>query len=120
MSRCKLTISGQRVRAGADRSISKRHGVKLNRATLSESEARAAVRAGHAQVVLIVPKEYGPRFTAATPAPVLLVADSADSQTRKIADRARAMLGGYASAIAQLRLQVRGVNPLLAVAGGGQ
>ena len=54
-------------------------------------------------------------FTAAQPAPVLLVADSADSQTRKIADRARIMLGGYGSAIAQLRLQVRGVNPLLAV-----
>jgi sodium transport system permease protein len=46
---------------------------------------------------------------------VLLVADSADSQTRKSADRARIILGGYGSSIAQLRLQVRGVNPLLAV-----
>jgi sodium transport system permease protein len=52
---------------------------------------------------------------AATPAPVLLVADSADSQTRKSADRARILLGGYSSNIAQLRLQVRGVNPLLTV-----
>lgn len=90
-------------------------GVKLTRANLSENEARAAVRGGTVQVVLIIPKEYGPRFTAAAPAPVLLVADSADSQTRKSADRARIILGGYASSIAQLRLQVRGVNPLLAV-----
>jgi sodium transport system permease protein len=49
------------------------------------------------------------------PAPVLLVADSADSQTRKSADRARNILGGYAGSIAQLRLQARGVSPLLAV-----
>ncbi len=110
----KLTISGSEYAPGLSQYL-EAHGVTLNRATLAESEARASVRAGHAQVVLIVPKEYGPRFTAATPAPVLLVADSADSQTRKIADRARAVLGGYASAIAQLRLQVRGVNPLLAV-----
>ncbi len=109
-----LTISGSEYAPGLSQYL-EAHGVKLKRQTLAESEARTTVRAGRAQVVLIIPKEYGPRFTAATPAPVLLVADSADSQTRKIADRARAVLGGYASSIAQLRLQVRGVNPLLAV-----
>ncbi len=65
--------------------------------------------------MLIIPKEYGARFTLGVPAPVLLVADSADSQTRKSAERARSILGGYASSIAQLRLQARGVNPLLTV-----
>jgi sodium transport system permease protein len=109
-----LTISGSEYGPGLTQYL-QAHGVELKRATLTESEARTTVRAGHAQVVLIIPEEYGPRFTAANPAPVLLVADSADSQTRKIADRARQVLGGYASAIAQLRLQVRGVNPLLAV-----
>jgi sodium transport system permease protein len=110
----KLTISGSEYAPGLSQYL-ETHGVKLKRESLAESEARATVRAGHAQVVLIIPKEYGARFTAATPAPVLLVADSADSQTRKIADRARLLLGSYASSIAQLRLQVRGVNPLLAV-----
>jgi sodium transport system permease protein len=110
----KLTISGSEYAPGLTRYL-EAHGVKLTRANLSENEARAAVRGGNAAVVLIIPKEYGPRFTAATPAPVLLVADSADSQTRKSADRARSILGGYGSSIAQLRLQVRGVNPLLAV-----
>jgi sodium transport system permease protein len=110
----KLTISGGEHAPELTHYL-EAQGVKLTRAHLSENEARAAVRGGTAQVVLIIPKEYGPRFTAATPAPVLLVADSADSQTRKSTDRARIILGGYASTIAQLRLQVRGVNPLLAV-----
>jgi sodium transport system permease protein len=110
----RLTISGSEHAPGLTRYL-EAQGVKLTRAALSENQARAAVRGGTAQVVLIVPEEFGPRFLAATPAPVLLVADSADSQTRKSADRARILLGGYSSTIAQLRLQVRGVNPLLAV-----
>ncbi len=110
----KLTISGSEYAPGLTRYLEAR-GVKLTEAKLSENEARAAVRGGTHPVVLIIPEEYGPRFTAAIPAPVLLVADSADSQTRKSADRARNILGGYASSIAQLRLQIRGVNPLLAV-----
>jgi sodium transport system permease protein len=110
----RLTISGSEHAPGLTRYL-EAQGVKLTRAAFSESQARAAVRGGTAQVVLIVPEEFGPRFLAATPAPVLLVADSADSQTRKSADRARILLGGYSSTIAQLRLQVRGVNPLLAV-----
>jgi sodium transport system permease protein len=110
----RLTISGGEHAPGLTRYLESQ-GAKLTAAKLSETEARAAVRSGKAQVVLIIPEEFGPRFIAASPAPVLLVADSADSQTRKIANRARAVLGAYASGIAQLRLQARGVNPLLAV-----
>src|SRR5271156_6919107 len=110
----RLTLSGGEHAPGLTRYL-EAQGVKLIMANLSETQARAAVRAGTAQVVLIIPKEFGARFSAAIPAPVLLVADSADSQTRKVADRARIILGGYGSAIAQLRLQIRGVNPLLAV-----
>jgi sodium transport system permease protein len=109
----RLTISGADNAPGLTRYL-EAHGVKLSKANLSENEARAAVRRS-AQIVLIIPKEYGARFTSGVPAPVLLVADSADSQTRKSADRARSILGGYASGIAQLRLQARGVSPLLAV-----
>ena len=110
----KLTISGSEQAPGLWRYLEAQR-VQLTKATLSENEARAAVRGGSAQVVLIIPKEYGSRFSAATPAPVLLVADSADSQARKSVDRTRLLLGAYASNIAQLRLQVRGVNPLLAL-----
>ena len=110
----RLILSGGERAPGLTRYLESQ-GVKLTVENLSETEARAAVHGGRAQVVLIVPKEFAARFIAATPAPVLLVADSTDSQTRKIADRARVILGGYASSIAQLRLQARGVNPLLAV-----
>src|ERR1700730_9911093 len=98
----RLTISGADNAPGLTRYLEAR-GVKLSKANLSENEARAAVRRS-AQIVLIIPKEYGARFTLGVPAPVLLVADSA-----------RSILGGYASSIAQLRLQARGVSPLLAV-----
>jgi sodium transport system permease protein len=110
----RLTIAGAGHAPGLTRYL-EAQGVKLTVARLSEDEARAAVRRGSAPVVLLVPDDYAARFTAATPAPVLLVADSSDSQTRKIADRVRLILGGYSSAMAQLRLQIRGVNPLLAV-----
>jgi sodium transport system permease protein len=110
----RLTVSGREHAPGLI-SYLETQRVQLKFESLSETAARDAVRAGAAQVILIVPEEYAARFTAALPAPVLLVADSADSQTRKSADRARVLLTGYGSGIAQLRLQVRGVSPLLAV-----
>ncbi len=110
----RVTIAGREHAPGLVRYLESQ-GTLLSFAALSESGAREAVRSGKAQVVLILPEEYPSRFAAAAPAPVLLVADSADSQTRKIADRARLLLGAYGNGIAQLRLQARGVNPLLAV-----
>src|ERR1019366_3759406 len=74
-----LTISGRDHAPGLVRYLESQ-GVQLTFASLSESTARDAVRSGAAQVVLVLPMEYGPRFTSALPAPVLLVADSADSQ----------------------------------------
>jgi sodium transport system permease protein len=110
----KLTISGSRYAPGLTGFLEAR-GVKLTFKEMSENEARAAVHGGHSEVVLVVPQEYPRLFTAAQPAPILLFADSADSQTRKIADRARGILGNYGSSIAQLRLQMRGVSPLLSL-----
>jgi sodium transport system permease protein len=109
-----LTISGGE-RAPGLRGHLEAHGVRLTSKAWTESEARAAVRAGTAPLVLLIPPEYAQRFLAAAPAPVLLIADSADSQTRKHVERARALLGNYSSAIAQLRLEIRGLDPLLAV-----
>jgi len=109
-----LTVSGRDHAPGLVRYLESQ-GVQLTFASFSESAARDAVRSGAAPVVLILPMDYGPRFAAALPAPVLLVADSADSQTRKSADRARLLLGAYSSGVAQLRLQVRGMSPLLAM-----
>jgi len=109
-----LTISGGERAPGLTQYL-KSHDVTLELSALSEESAKAAVRSGKAPVVLIVPPDYRERFEAGAPAPVFIVADSADSQERKNADRARALLANYGSAIAQQRLQVRGINPLLAV-----
>ncbi len=110
----RLTLAGAE-RAPGLAGYLESQGVKLVFAPLSEAGARTAVGGGSVPVVVIVPPEYPGRFAAGLPAPVLLVADSADSQTRKTADRARQLLAAYGGAIAQLRLQVRGVSPLLAV-----
>ncbi len=88
-------------------------GVKLTKVDLSQSAARDAVRHGAIPVVLVIPDDYASLFASASPAPVFLIADSADSKTRKTADRARQVLAAYGSTLAQLRLQVRGVNPLI-------
>jgi sodium transport system permease protein len=86
----------------------------LEKVNLSESEAREAVRRGTIAVLALVPKDYPKLFASGSPAPVLLFFDSSDSQTRKLADRARRVFAAYGSTIGQLRLQVRGVNPLIA------
>ena len=108
-----ITLSGREHAPNLVRYLESQ-GAKITFDDLTESGARDAVRRGGVQVVVIVPPEYGTRFIAATPAPVLLVADSADSQTRKSADRAHRLIDAYSSGVAQLRLQIRGVSPLLA------
>jgi sodium transport system permease protein len=109
-----ITIAGGEHAPNLERYL-EAQGVKLSTAPLSESAARAAVRDGSAAVVLIVPPDYAERFAAAQPAPLLLVADSSDSQNRKSADRVRRLLANYSGGLAQQRLQVRGVSPLLAL-----
>lgn len=109
-----ITIAGGESAPNLERYLESQ-GVKLSTAPLSESAARAAVRDGSAAVVLIVPPDYAERFAAAQPAPLLLVADSSDSQNRKSADRVRRLLANYSGGLAQQRLQLRGVSPLLAL-----
>ena len=109
-----ITIAGGERAPNLERYLESQ-GVKLGTAPLSESTARAAVRDGSAAVVLIVPPDYAERFAAALPAPLLLVADSSDSQNRTSADRVRRLLANYSGGLAQQRLQVRGVSPLLAL-----
>ena len=89
-------------------------GVRLHAEALPEAAARERVRKDGA-LVLLVPSDFASRFKQALPAPVFVVADSSDSETRRSAERLHALLAGYASGIAQLRVQMRGVDPLLAV-----
>ena len=106
-----LTIAGSENAPGLTRFLEAQ--TDLRKVNLSESEAREAVRRGSIAVLALVPKEYAGLFASGAPAPVLLIADSSDSRNRKLADRARRLLASYGSTIAQLRLQIRGVNPLI-------
>ncbi len=109
-----LTVVGSDNAPGLTRFL-EASGVKLSKVNLTESEARDAVRRGRIAVLVLIPKDYAALFAAGAPAPVLLIADSSDAKTRKHADRARRALSAYGSTIAQLRLQIRGVNPLIAL-----
>jgi sodium transport system permease protein len=109
-----LTIAGSENAPGLTRFL-EAQSVKLTKVALTEIAARDAVRRGSIPVVLLIPPDYARLFASASPAPVFLVVDSADSKTRKTADRARRVLAAYGSTIAQLRLQIRGVNPVVAL-----
>lgn len=108
----RLSIAG-RAHAPGLVSYLESQGAQLKFVDLSADGARLAIQSGVEQVVLVIPGDYSSRFAAAVPAPLQLVADSSDSQTHKIADRTRMLITAYGSGIAQLRLQVRGVSPLL-------
>jgi sodium transport system permease protein len=108
-----MTVSGS-ARAPRLLEFLEAHSARITKSELTEDAARAVVRSDHAPMVLIVPEDYAPRFSRGRPAPLLLIADSADSQARRNVDRAKSLLSGYASRIAQLRLQIRGIDPLIA------
>lgn len=65
-------------------------------------------------VVIAVPDGFGERFASGRPARVLVYADGSNSKAGRRADRLRAAIGGYSGTIASLRLQARGISPLVA------
>jgi sodium transport system permease protein len=87
--------------------------MQQNNVTLSEAPAdpEAAVRAGDADVVLLIDPSYSERLASGLPAPVQLVIDSSRQSAGPSATRARALLERYAGQLAALRLQARGVSP---------
>jgi len=105
-----MTVSGA-ARAPTLTAFLESHGVQLMRVELNEAGARAVVSQGSAQMVLWVPPDYAERFREGRPAPLLLFADSSDSQGRKHVERAKMLLAGFGSQIAQLRLQLYGLDP---------
>jgi sodium transport system permease protein len=78
------------------------------------SDAESAVRAGFADVVLIIPPDFGTQFTKGSPAAVNLIVDSSRQSAAGTVERVRSLLTQYNSQIASLRLLARGVNPQLA------
>jgi sodium transport system permease protein len=88
------------------------HGVTIEPVDYDEAAARAAVLARRYKVVLAVPADFGSRFQAGKPAPLLLYADASDAYDDRNAGRIRMLLAQYNSTIARLRLIARGVDPI--------
>jgi sodium transport system permease protein len=81
---------------------------------LDETAARAAIASGQARIVLVVEPGFESAWLNGTPAPLSLIYDGADTAIARDVARLRAVLGAYGSRYAALRLQIRGVDPVLA------
>jgi sodium transport system permease protein len=86
------------------------HDVAIQHVDFNLERARAAIRNGRYDAILLIPAEYKERLLSGLPAPVRLVSDSADNRTGKYVARVRALLTAYSSQLASSRLLARGVN----------
>lgn len=75
-----------------------------------------AVRSGEANVVLVIPAEYGDAFQEGRPATVRLLRDASDQSSDLAASRAAGLLQQYSQQIAALRLAARGISPAIMTA----
>ena len=77
----------------------------------TEEDIRAWIAGEDGLVVLGIPPAFGDRFMSGRPAAVRLFADGSDAESGKRSARLREALATYASRVAALRLQARGVSP---------
>jgi sodium transport system permease protein len=84
--------------------------VAVERLHFDLARARASVRSGRQDAILLITAEYPQRLNAGLPAPVMLVSDSADNRTGKYVARVRALLNAYGTQLAGSRLLARGVS----------
>ncbi len=84
------------------------HGAKVEAAP---GDPEAAVKAGDADVVLVIEEGFGADFAAGEPATLRLVVDDSRQSAMVSVTRAENLLAAYGSQIATLRLLARGVSP---------
>lgn len=87
--------------------------VRVERVTLDDAATRRAVRDRTHPLVLSIPEDFAARLAAARPAAVQLFSDASAGRADRDSQRARALIAQYGASIGRLRLQVRGVDPLL-------
>ncbi len=78
---------------------------------LGPVDPEGEVKAGNQDVVLVIPPNYGAKFSSGQPAPVRLIADESRQSANVSIRRAKDLLGQYSAQIGRLRLLVRGVDP---------
>jgi sodium transport system permease protein len=94
----------------------RQNGVKIERVSYDDAQARAAVSERKHKLVLFVPAEFAELIGKSEPAPLLLYADSSDNLNERNANRIRGLIGQYNLTLVRLKLMARGVDPLLLTA----
>ncbi len=75
--------------------------------------ARAAVQRGDIDVALAIAPGYGDAFRIAGDARVQLIVDRSQASATASSQRVRAALDAYSNQVGMLRLQARGLNPMV-------
>lgn len=104
--------------AGADHAPNLVHFLRQRGFTLTLQDAddaglRAWIAEDVERVVLVVPAAFGTQLAAGEPARLELYADASNSRAERYARRAGQALQEWGSIVASLRLQARGISPLV-------
>lgn len=89
------------------------YGVDVKSVGLDDASARSAIRAHRETLVLLIPDQFGKRLGSGEPAPLVLYADSSDPSNGRNLGRVRVLLEQYGVLIARLRVQARGIDPMV-------
>ncbi len=100
---------------GAENAPNLIHFLEQNNVHIQPAPAdpQAAVRNGDVEVVLIIPPGYGEAFGAGQPAAVQMVLDTSRTSSQPANSRLSRLLDAYSGEVGLLRLQARGVSPLV-------
>ncbi|MFZ8984857.1 MAG: ABC transporter permease [Steroidobacteraceae bacterium] len=104
--------------AGADHAPNLVHFLRQRGFTLTLQDAddaglRAWIAEDVERVVLVVPEAFGTELAAGEPARLQLYADASNSRAERYARRTEQALHEWSSILASLRLQARGISPLV-------
>jgi len=77
------------------------------------ADPSAAVRNGDVELVLIIPPGYGEAFGAGQPAALQVVLDTSRTSSQPANSRLGRLLDAYSNEVGVLRLQARGISPLV-------
>ena len=90
-----------------------RHSIRPLEGPATLQAAAELVRAGERDLVLVIHEDFAEQFRAGGDARVTLVTDQSEIRAGAAARRVRAALGAYTEELRVMRLQARGISPLL-------
>jgi len=91
----------------------RRRGVEVSAEFENLKQAENAVRAGRRDIVLVIGSEFPKNFRAGGDARVTLVFDQSQSSANLSTRRVQGLLDAYAQQLRLMRLQARGISPLV-------